>query len=213
MNAPAKLPAWLEMNPANRRAVAATAGLLVLAVAVVFALLLPAVRAHRELAKVRAEAATSLDALQAKIRQTPEQLQETEALEAELAALRESGVLEPLLASYEMRGMSLLNPIAASNGVTLLGGNVRRLSQLPIDEKAPPKGAFFARQPLEFTASGSYDALAAFIRDIERTLPMAAVSSLRIVAQAQNAEVQEMTIGIEWPVVAPKPADPKEKGK
>ena len=92
MNAPAKLPAWLEMNPANRRAVAATAGLLVLAVAVVFALLLPAVRAHRELAKVRAEAATSLDALQAKIRQTPEQLQETEALEAELAALRESGV-------------------------------------------------------------------------------------------------------------------------
>ena len=42
-------------------------------------------------------------------RQTPEQLQETEALEAELAALRESGVLEPLLMIPMGLGMSTIN--------------------------------------------------------------------------------------------------------
>ena len=213
MSPPAKPSAWQKLKPATRRAAAGSAALLALSLGAVFLLLLPAKREGRRLATAVAGAAADLDARQAKIRQTPARRQEAEALEAELDALRQSGVLEPLLGSYEMRGMALLQPIAESNGVALVGGSVRRLPQLPLCGGAPAQGRRYARQPLEFTASGAYDQFAAFIRDVERAHPMATVSSLRIVAQTRDPEVQEMTVGIEWPVVAPPPAAPEAKGK
>ena len=209
----AKFPAWRDLSPASRRSAAVSTALLAFAVGVVFLLLLPARQEHGRLAAAVSDAAANLDALQAKIKQTTARQEEAEALEADLDALRQSGVLEPLLGSFEMRGMALLKPLAESNGVALVGGNVRRLPQLAIAEAAPAQGRLYARQPLEFTASGAYPRLAAFIRDVERAHPMATVSSLRIVAQARDPEVQEMTVGIEWPVVAPPPPAPEKKGK
>ena len=213
MSPAAKLSSWQELNPATRRAVMTSIALLALALGSIFLLLLPAKRESRRLATAVAAPADDLDAHRAKIKQTAPQRQEAEALEAELDALRQGGVLEPLLGSYEMRGMSLLQPIAESNGVALVGGSVRRLPQLPLGGGSPAQGRLYARQPLEFTASGAYPRLAAFIRDVERAHPMATVSSLRIVAQARDPEVQEMTVGIEWPVVAPPPPAPEKKGK
>lgn len=211
---PVAMPSsWQNLFPATRRAVIATVALLALTLGVVFLLLLPAKQKSNGLAAAVAAAADDLVARQAKIRQTGERRQEAEALEAELDALRRNGVLEPLLGSYEMRGMSLLLPLAESNGVVLVGGSVRRLPQLPISDAVPAQGRYYVRQPLEFTVSGSYDRLAAFIRDVERAHPLATVSSLRIVSQSRDPEVQEMTVGIEWPVVAPPPAAPEGKGK
>lgn len=211
MSPAAKLQAWQELTPATRRAAIVSAALLALALGAVFLLLLPAKRESRRLATAVVAATADLDGRQAKIKQTSARRNEAEALEAELDALRQGGVLEPLLGSYEMRGMALLQPIAESNGVALVGGSVRRLPQLSLGG-APAQGRLYVRQPLEFTASGAYNQLAEFLRDVERAHPMATVSSLRIVAQARDPEVQEMTVGIEWPVVAPTTA-PEKKGK
>ena len=112
MSPAAKLSSWQELNPATRRAVMTSIALLALALGSIFLLLLPAKRESRRLATAVAAAADDLDAQRAKIKQTAPQRQEAEALEAELDALRQGGVLEPLLGSYEMRGMSLLQPIA-----------------------------------------------------------------------------------------------------
>ncbi|MGI5869396.1 MAG: hypothetical protein ACOX9C_08140 [Kiritimatiellia bacterium] len=211
MSAAAKSSAWQNLGFATRRAVWVSVALLALSLGVVFLLLLPARQESRELAAKVAAGTADLDAQQARIRQTAVRRAEAESLEAELDALCRSGVLEPLLGSFEMRGMSLLNPLAERHGVALMGGSVRRLPQLPITEAAPAEGRYYARQPLEFTATGAYDQLAAFIRDVEREHPMATVSSLHIVAQPRDPDVQAMTIGIEWPVVAPPPPAPEKK--
>ena len=100
--------------------------------------------------------------------------------------------------------MSLISPIADRTGVTLLGDDVRCLPQLPIKNPETIKGRVYMRQPIQFTGRGSYAQIVAFVKEIETTMPLVSVSSLRILAQPNTPEVQMMALSLEWPVVAEK---------
>ncbi len=111
------------------------------------------------------------------------------------------GILEPLLGSYEMRALRLVAPHAQHAGITLAADSVRCLPQLPIKPAESAKGRVYVRQPIEFTGSGSYEAIMAFMNEIETQMPLVCVSSLRILGQ-RTPEEHTMLIALEWPVLA-----------
>lgn len=118
-----------------------------------------------------------------------------------LAGQIASGVLEPLLGSYEMRALRLVAPHAQNAGVTLVADSVRCLPQLPIQTAESVTGHLYVRQPVEFAGKGSYAQIVAFINEIEEQMPLMSVSSLRIMGQ-QTPEEHVMLISLEWPVLA-----------
>jgi hypothetical protein len=137
------------------------------------------------------------DRIRAIIRTTNERKQRVADLTKEHDKLVANGVITPLMNSYAMRAKTLLEPCAAKCKLTLEG--FKELSSIPLQQPEPLKSNAYCRQPIEFTTSGSYTQVTAFISYVESDFPMAILSSLSISTQNRDPEIHKIKISFEWP--------------
>lgn len=191
-----------KLAPSMRRALLFTLGGVVLSGALVFFAILPM---RTRLKTLRAEIAgmnATLASMRKDIADTNRQKAKTAALAAERDAFIASGVLEPLLGSFAMRGKALLDPVAQATGFVI--ETVKELPLIPLRVPSPAPVQLYGRQPVEFSGHGSYTQIMAFISHAERDLPMATLSSLLILGQPQTPEIHKALITFEWPAKGEK---------
>jgi Tfp pilus assembly protein PilO len=123
-------------------------------------------------------------------------------------------LLTPLLESWAMRAKSLLDPIAADVGLSIVDYAEQPVRALPLP-KQPPR-QLFARRPIRVVCKGSYAEIASFVLRVEKLLPHVALQALQIKAQKEPEE-QAAEIVLEWPakgeqsVPAPPPGGGAKK--
>ena len=119
-------------------------------------------------------------------------------------------LLTPLLESWAMRAKSLLDPLAADVGLSILDYAEQPVRALPLPKQPPQQ--LFARHPIRVVCRGSYAEIASFILRVEKLLPYVVVQSLLIKAQ-KDPEAQSAEIVFEWPAKGEMPvAAPQPKG-
>ena len=191
-----------KIAPSMRRALLITAGGLALAVALVFFVVCPTRTRLKTLGAEIDSMNATLASMRAAIADTNQQKAKTAALAAELDAFIASGVIEPLLGSFAMRGKSLLDPFAQESGFAI--DTVKELPFIPLQVPSPAPIQLYGRQPVEFSGHGSYTQITAFISCAERSLPLATLSSLLILGQPQTPEIHKAIITFEWPAKGEK---------
>lgn len=201
------------LSSAMKRTIGVTVGAFFLAAALVFFVLLKQWKETADLTEKHQVATSELTEMYKNIAEIGTLRKTVDGAERRLSELKAVAVLEPLLGSYEMRALRQVAPLAAISGVDLLPDSVRCTSQLPIQGGEAITGPFYMRQVVEFSGSGAYTQIVAFVEAIEANLPMVSVSSIRILGQQRSPENHAMMVALEWPVLAENTAAEAKKKK
>ena len=118
-------------------------------------------------------------------------------------------LLTPLLESWAMRAKSLLDPIAADVGLTIVDYAEQPVRALPLP--TPPPHQLFTRRPIRVVCRGSYAEIASFLLRVEKLLPYVSLQALQIKAQ-KDPEAQSAEIVLEWPAKGELSVPPPPKG-
>ena len=105
-------------------------------------------------------------------------------------------LLTPLLESWAIRAKSLLDPIAADVGLSIVDYAEQPVRALPLP--TPPPRQLYARRPIRVVCRGSYAEIASFVLRVEKLLPHVALQSLLIKAQ-KEPDAQSAELVLEWP--------------
>ena len=215
MTKPELIAALKNMPPAMKKVVLFTTLMGVICVGMVAILIVPQMKKLSSLSTEFEEVNAAFNLVHKHIAEIGTLRKDVADTEKKLAEMTSTGILEPLLGSYEMRALRLVAPLAEQAGVTLMTDSVRCLPPLPIySAETVTVGRFYARQPVEFSGRGSYAQIVAFLAEIETKMPFVSVSSLRILGQDRTPEEHIMSISLEWPVFAEnKPVVKEEKTK
>jgi len=194
---------YLKNLPSSlQHAILITAGSLIICCALIFFVVLPVLS---RLKVVRAEIVSlngTFTSMEKDIAGTAQQHVKNATRQADVDAFIASGVIEPLLGSFAMRGKSLIDPLAHKTGFTISGA--KELQFIPLRAPSPAPEQLFGRQPIEFTGQGSYTQITALISLTEESLPLATLSSLVILSQPQTPEIHKAIITFEWPTKGEK---------
>ena len=117
------------------------------------------------------------------------------ALDASLKPFRDE-MLEPLLGSCAMRAKSILEPIAVGAGLSNMDYADMSPRALPLPRPTPVQ--LHRRQPVRFTAQGSYMSAISFLLRLEKEHPLVALQSMSISATT-DPERQQVEMVLEWP--------------
>lgn len=196
------VPILKRLAPSMQRAVGISIAALGLGLLVLFLGILPKRTVIRTVgADIRALNA-QLTQMRTDISNSDKQKKATDNALAECDAFSASGVIEPLLGSYAMRGKILLDPIALKTGFHI--DNVRELPLIPLQLPKPAPEQRHYRQPVEFTGQGSYAQITAFIAQTEADHPLTTLSGLLILGNPQTPETHKAIITFEWPAKGEK---------
>lgn len=206
-----EMPHLSNLTPSAQRSLGMTLGALVACLLVVFLGVRPQQKKIQQLRKESDALNQTLALMLADITTTESLKAQTSATNAQLEAILASGVIEPLLGSFAMRGKALLDPVAQETGFLI--ENVKELPVIPLQLPKPAPEQTYGRQPVEFTGQGSYPQIAAFIAQSETAQPLATLSSLLILCQQQTPETHKAIIAFEWPVKGEKIKPAVEKIK
>lgn len=189
-----------------------TAVSFVITLALVFLVLMKQIKTMRILSETFKIANMELEQTYKNISSIGELRKSVDAAERRLETLKETAVLEPLQGSYEIRAWQQVEPLALAAGVDLFRDSPRCTSRLPILPGESITGPFYTRQVVEFSGTGAYTQIVAFVESVETNLPMVSVSSLRILGQ-QTLEKHAMLVAFEWPVLSENTAAIAKKVK
>jgi Tfp pilus assembly protein PilO len=203
------LPDWKQLRSGTQKSIIVSLAAGVLCLLAVFFILKPALAELKTSSKSVAEAHENFNKLHSNIASLSSLNKEVEVLEEKLLYWNTNGVLLPLANSLDMRAMSLISPIAKKYSVSLDDSLVSSLQQMPILPSEPAEGRIYVRHPIRFSGSGSYNNIVKMLEEIEKKLPMATLSSLRIISQQDDVEKHLLTFSIEWPVVIERVAAPQ----
>ena len=148
------------------------------------------------------KAKRELDGLTDQLRIMERDLKDSARVKGMLAEIDEKqkpyldALLTPLLESWAMRAKSLLDPIAADVGLTIVDYAEQPVRALPLP--TPPPRQLFARHPIRVVCRGSYAEIASFLLRVEKLLPHVALQALQIKAQ-KDPEAQSAEVVLEWP--------------
>ncbi len=197
-----EIPYFKDLPPPLQQAILITCGSLIICSALIFFAILPV---RTRLQVIRTEIADlngTFASMEKDIAETAQQQAKTTASMLDVDAFIASGVIEPLLGSFAMRGKSLIDPLAQKTGFTISGA--KELPFIPLRAPSPAPEQLFGRQPIEFTGQGSYAQITALISLTEESLPLATLSSLVILSQPQTPEIHRAIITFEWPTKGEK---------
>ena len=142
-----------NLTPPLRQSVLITCGCFVAGLALIGFAVLPArtrlYAVQTEIAKLN----TTYDNMESDIAGIANQRAKTAAITAERDAFLASGVIEPLLGSFAMRGKSLVDPLAQQTGFTINSVKEDRFIKLQVPSPAPEQ--LYGRQQVEFTGQGT----------------------------------------------------------
>ena len=154
--------------------------------------------AEESLAKARRdndELSSRLQMVNANLRGVPANKERLAKLDEELKPFRDE-MLEPHLGSYAMRAKSILEPLAVGAGLVGMDYADMTPRKLPVPRPTPLQ--LHVRQPVRFTAQGSYMAAISFLMRLEKEHPLVALQSMSISAAA-DPERQQIEMVLEWP--------------
>ena len=184
-----------SMAPNAKRAFMTTIVLGVLAAAIYFLAVEPAVASlSRERTRLE-ELKESQRRMTADLNSAGTVQKTLEDLETEMKPFA-AAELTPLLGSYAMRAKSLLDPLISGAGLTDVEFSEEPTRKLPTPLPMPRQ--LHARATVRITAKGSYQAIASFLLMLEKNLPLVSLQSLQILSQ-QNPAKQTVTMNLEWP--------------
>ena len=184
-----------SMAPNAKRAFMTTIVLGVLAAAIYFLAVEPAVASlSRERTRLE-ELKESQRRMTADLNSAGTVQKTLEELETEMKPFA-AAELKPLLGSYAMRAKSLLDPLISGAGLTDVEFSEEPTRKLPTPLPMPRQ--LHARAAVRITARGSYQAIASFLLMLEKNLPLVSLQSLQILSQ-QNPAKQTVTMNLEWP--------------
>ena len=184
-----------SMAPNAKRAFMTTIVLGVLAAAIYFLAVEPAVASlSRERARLE-ELKESQRRMTADLNSAGTVQKTLEELETEMKPFA-AAELTPLLGSYAMRAKSLLDPLISGAGLMDVEFSEEATRKLPTPLPMPRQ--LHARAAVRITAKGSYQAIASFLLMLEKNLPLVSLQSLQIQSQQQPAK-QTATMILEWP--------------
>lgn len=192
----ASIPKVDFKSPTHRTALLVGVGVLLNA-ALIGLMVLPLKKRMAECIKETESAVLTNDRMSSVVRSINVKKQSVAELQAQYDTSRERGVLTPLLNSYAMRAKRLVQPCAQQSGLAI--ENAVELASIPLQQPQPLEDSAFCRQPIEFTATGSYAQLTEFIAAMEREHPMSILFSLKINAQQSTPEIHKIQICYEWP--------------
>ena len=148
-------------------------------------------KAHRE----HNDQESRLQIVNANLRAAPANKERLAKLDADLKPFRDE-MLEPLLGSYAMRAKSILDPLATGAGLSNMDYADMPRRALPLPRPVPM--LLHARQPVRFTAQGSYMAAISFLLRVERDHPLVALQSMSV-SSTSDPERQRVEMVFEWP--------------
>ena len=154
--------------------------------------------AEEALAKARRENdehSSRLQMVNANLRGMKENKERLEKLDAALKPFRDE-MLEPLLGSCAMRAKSILEPLALGAGLSGMDYADMPPRALPVPRPTPLR--LHVRQPVRFTAQGSYMAAISFLMRLEKEHPLVALQAMSVSATA-DPERQNVEMVLEWP--------------
>ena len=184
-----------SMAPNAKRAFLTTIVLGVLAAAIYFLAVEPAVASlSRERTRLE-ELKENQRRMTADLNSAGTVQKTLEELETEMKPFA-AAELTPLLGSYAMRAKSLLDPLISGAGLTDVEFSEEATRKLPTPLPMPRQ--LHARATVRITAKGSYQAIASFLLMLEKNLPLVSLQSLQILSQ-QNPAKQTVTMNLEWP--------------
>ncbi|MEI7902496.1 MAG: hypothetical protein WCK89_19780 [bacterium] len=206
-----KLSLLSNLSPSNQRSIGLTAGALVTCLLVFFFAVRPKQKKILQGLQDVNTLNQTLSHILADIATTDSLKQQVADANVQRETLLTSGVIEPLLGSFAMRGKALLDPVAQATGFSIV--NVKELTSIPLQLPKPAPEQTYGRQPVEFTGHGSYAQITAFITQTEAAQPLATLSSLLILCQQQTPETHKAIITFEWPIKGEKikPSVPPNK--
>jgi len=205
------MPFLKQLAPSMKRPLAFSASTLLATVVLLFVGILPERKTIHATDNNLQILNARLTQMRADIANADQQKRKTEEALAERDALIASGVIEPLLGSFAMRGKTLLDPIAQRTGFHI--ENVRELPPIQLQLPKIHPEQTHCRQPIEFTGQGSYFQITDFITQTESNNPMATLSSLLILAMPNTPENHKAILTFEWPAKGEKAKAPSTKGK
>lgn len=105
-------------------------------------------------------------------------------------------MLEPLLGSCAMRAKSILEPLAIGAGLSNMDYADMPPRALPLPRPMPAR--LHVRQPIRFSAQGSFMGAVSFLLRLEKEHPLVALQSISIGATT-DPERQQIEMVLEWP--------------
>lgn len=191
-----------KIAPSMQRSILITLGGLTIAGAMVFFLVLPARARLQTLAAELNTLRDTLATVRADIAGTEQQRLKTAEVRSKHDALVRSGVLQPLLNSFAMRGKSLLDPLAQQTGFAIANVKEDRFLRLQVPKQVPLH--LYGRQMIEFSGQGAYTSIVNFIALAEERFPLCTLAGLKIISQNQTPETHKAFITFEWPAKGEK---------
>ncbi|HOE61090.1 MAG TPA: hypothetical protein P5125_08305 [Kiritimatiellia bacterium] len=191
-----------KIAPSMQRSILITLGGLMIAGAMVFFLVLPARARLQTLAAELNTLRDTLATVRADIAGTEQQRLKTAEVRSKHDALVRSGVLQPLLNSFAMRGKSLLDPLAQQTGFAIANVKEDRFLRLQVPKQVPLH--LYGRQMIEFSGQGAYTSIVNFIALAEERFPLCTLAGLKIISQNQTPETHKAFITFEWPAKGEK---------
>lgn len=191
-----------KIAPSMQRSILITLGGLTIAGAMVFFLVLPARARLQTLAAELNTLRDTLATVRADIAGTEQQRLKTAEVRSKHDALVRSGVLQPLLNSFAMRGKSLLDPLAQQTGFAIANVKEDRFLRLQVPKQEPLH--LYGRQMIEFSGQGAYTSIVNFIALAEERFPLCTLAGLKIISQNQTPETHKAFITFEWPAKGEK---------
>ena len=184
-----------NMAPNARRSFVVTAVLGAAAAGIYMFAVQPAEDALARAKRDSEELSNRLQMVNANLRGVPANKERLAKLDDALKPFR-AEMLEPHLGSYAMRAKSILEPLAVGAGLVGMDYADMTPRKLPVPRPTPLQ--LHVRQPVRFTAQGSYMAAISFLMRVEREHPLVALQSMSISAAA-DPEKQHVEMVFEWP--------------
>lgn len=198
-----------NMAPNAKRSLLVTFGFGLLAVCIYLAAVEPAISRREETTRTLEELKSKHDIMQRNLSGADKLKTRMADLEKRLTPYREA-MLVPLLESLAMRAKSIIDPLAFGAGLGDTDYEQLAPIALPLPKRLPLQ--LHARQPIRFTARGSYQAAISFLLRLEKEFPLVTLEAIEITAQQDPANQKIMMI-LEWPVKGKvTKTDPVKKG-
>lgn len=184
-----------NMAPNARRSFAVTALLGAAAAGIYMFAVQPAEDALAKARRDNGEHSDRLRMVNANLRGVPANKERLKKLDEDLKPFRDE-MLEPHLGSYAMRAKSILEPLAIGAGLSGMDYADMPSRALPVPRPTPLQ--LHKRQPVRFTAQGSYMAAISFLLRVEKEHPLVSLQSISISATT-DPERQHVDMVLEWP--------------
>lgn len=198
-----------NMAPNAKRSMLIAFGFGLLAICIYIAAVEPAIAKREATAQTLSELRTRHDIMQRNLAGADRLKTRMADIEEKLRPYREA-MLVPLLESLAMRAKSILDPIALGAGLGETDYEELPQIALPVPKRMPLQ--LHARQPIKFSARGSYQSAISFLMRLEKDFPLITLEAIEITSQ-QDPNNQKIMMILEWPVKGKiSKIDPPKKG-